>query len=144
MDALNSVPDGAPGPAGATSEAVAHAAENGEAKVLSARGLSKRYGRRKVVDSLDLDLRRGEIVALLGPNGAGKTTSFYMMVGFVRPNTGTIRLAGQDVTRWPMHRRARLGLGYLAQEPSAFRRMSVRDNLMAILEFQGLDRKSVV
>lgn len=108
---------------------------------LKARGLSKRYGRRRVVDSLDLDLRRGEIVALLGPNGAGKTTSFYMIVGFVRPNGGRIELAGRDITSWPMHRRAGLGLGYLAQEPSAFRRMSVRDNLLAILEFQDLERK---
>jgi len=106
---------------------------------LRARGLTKRYGRRKVVDGVDLDLRRGEIVALLGPNGAGKTTSFYMIVGFVRPNGGTIELAGRDVTNWPMHRRARLGLGYLAQEPSAFRRMTVIDNLLAILEFQDGD-----
>lgn len=109
--------------------------------VLKARGLSKRYGRRRVVDSLDLELKRGEIVALLGPNGAGKTTSFYMIVGFVRPNGGRIDLAGHDITAWPMHRRAGLGLGYLAQEPSAFRRMSVRDNLLAILEFQDIDRK---
>jgi len=141
MSALNSVPDGA----GAAPQAVAavrgaHAAP-GAAKVLSARGLSKRYGRRKVVDSLDLELKRGEIVALLGPNGAGKTTSFYMIVGFVRPNSGTIHLGGQDITRLPMHRRARLGLGYLAQEPSAFRRMTVRDNLLAILEFQKLSRR---
>ena len=107
---------------------------------LRASGLSKRYGRRKVVDSMDLRLQRGEIVALLGPNGAGKTTSFYMMVGFVRPNSGRIELAGQDITAWPMHRRAELGLGYLAQEPSAFRRMSVKDNLLAILEFQKLSR----
>ncbi|MFO7547002.1 MAG: LPS export ABC transporter ATP-binding protein [Trueperaceae bacterium] len=106
---------------------------------LRARGLTKRYGRRKVVDGVDLDLRRGEIVALLGPNGAGKTTSFYMIVGFVRPNGGSIELAGRDVTSWPMHRRARLGLGYLAQEPSAFRRMTVIDNLLAILEFQEID-----
>ncbi len=105
---------------------------------LRATGLTKRYGGRKVVDGVDMALRRGEIVALLGPNGAGKTTSFYMMVGFVRPNAGRIRLGGKDVTGWPMHRRARLGLGYLAQEPSAFRKMSVRDNLLAILEFQRL------
>ena len=109
-------------------------------RVLSAKGLSKRYGKRKVVDSVDISLARGEIVALLGPNGAGKTTSFYMMVGFVRPNGGSIELGGQEITSWPMHRRARLGLGYLAQEPSAFRRMSVRDNLLAILEFQKIPR----
>lgn len=107
---------------------------------LRARGLVKRYGRRKVVDGVDLTLRRGEVVALLGPNGAGKTTSFYMVVGFVRPNAGRITLGGQDITNWPMHRRARIGLGYLAQEPSAFRRLSVLDNLLAILEFQDLSR----
>ncbi len=107
---------------------------------LRASGLVKRYGRRKVVDGVDLVLRRGEIVALLGPNGAGKTTSFYMVVGFVRPNSGRIVLGGRDITLWPMHERARIGLGYLAQEPSAFRRLSVIDNLLAILEFQDLGR----
>lgn len=126
MSALNSVANGVnPAPTGVE---------------LRATGLVKRYGRRKVVDGVDLVLRRGEIVALLGPNGAGKTTSFYMVVGFVRPNAGRIFLGGQDVTNWPMHRRARIGLGYLAQEPSAFRRLSVEDNLRAILEFQGLTR----
>lgn len=108
---------------------------------LQATGLTKRYGGRKVVDGVDIRLRRGEIVALLGPNGAGKTTSFYMMVGFVRPQAGTIFLGDQDVTHWPMHRRARRGLGYLAQEPSAFRKLSVEDNLLAVLEFQGLGRE---
>ena len=107
---------------------------------LRATGLTKRYGGRTVVDGVDLALSPGEIVALLGPNGAGKTTSFYMIVGFVRPDAGRIQLGGQDVTRWPMHRRARAGLGYLAQEPSAFRRMSVRDNLLAILEFREASR----
>ncbi len=116
-------------------------ASEGDARLeLRATGLTKRYGGRKVVDGVDIRLRRGEIVALLGPNGAGKTTSFYMMVGFVHPNAGAIRLGDQDVTRWPMHRRARQGLGYLAQEPSAFRKLSVEDNLLAILEFQGLSR----
>lgn len=108
---------------------------------LTARGLMRRYGRRQVVNGVNLHLNRGEIVALLGPNGAGKTTSFYMMVGFVQPNAGKIFLDGQDVTKWPMHRRARHGLGYLAQEPSAFRKMSVRDNLLSILEFQPLTRE---
>jgi lipopolysaccharide export system ATP-binding protein len=108
---------------------------------LQATGLTKRYGGRTVVDGVDLALSPGEIVALLGPNGAGKTTSFYMIVGFVRPDAGRIVLGGRDVTRWPMHRRARAGLGYLAQEPSAFRRMSVRDNLLAILEFRESDRE---
>lgn len=103
---------------------------------LSASGLYKSYGKRDVVRGVDLTIRRGEIVALFGPNGAGKTTTFYMMVGFVRPNAGHIKLSGEDVTRLPMHRRARMGLGYLPQEPSAFRRLTARDNLMAILEFQ--------
>jgi lipopolysaccharide export system ATP-binding protein len=107
---------------------------------LEATGLVKRYGRRRVVDGVDLRLEPGEIVALLGPNGAGKTTTFYMMVGFVGAPRGRIVLGDQDVTSWPMHRRARRGLGYLAQEPSAFRKMSVRDNLLAILEFQGISR----
>jgi lipopolysaccharide export system ATP-binding protein len=109
-------------------------------RVLRAQGLVKRYGGRTVVDGVDLHLERGEIVALLGPNGAGKTTSFYMMVGFIRPDGGRISLGDEDVTRWPMHKRARAGLGYLAQEPSAFRRMSALDNLLAILEFQGIGR----
>ena len=108
---------------------------------LRAEGLKKRYGRRTVVDGVDFRLEPGEIVALLGPNGAGKTTSFYMMVGFVKPNAGRIRLGTQDITSWPMYRRARRGLGYLAQEPSAFRKLSVRDNLLAILEYQDLSRK---
>lgn len=107
-------------------------------KQLRAEGLVKRYGRRTVVNGVDLALKQGEIVALLGPNGAGKTTSFYMMVGFVRPNGGTIDLAGRNITTMPMYRRAKLGLGYLAQEPSAFRRLTARENLLAILEFQGI------
>jgi lipopolysaccharide export system ATP-binding protein len=109
-------------------------------KRLRASGLMKRYGGRTVVNGVDVELKPGEIVALLGPNGAGKTTSFYMMVGFIRPNSGKIELNGQDITSWPMHKRAKAGLGYLAQEPSAFRKMTVRDNLMAILEFQGLSK----
>jgi len=108
---------------------------------LIAQGLRKRYGRRDVVRGVDLVLGRGEIVALFGPNGAGKTTTFYMLVGFVRPNGGHILLRGEDVTRLPMHRRARQGLGYLPQEPSAFRRMTVLENLLAILEHQPLPKK---
>lgn len=108
---------------------------------LAAQGLRKRYGRRDVVRGVDLVLGRGEIVALFGPNGAGKTTTFYMLVGFVRPNGGRILLRGEDVTRLPMHKRARLGLGYLPQEPSAFRRMTVLENLLAILEHQPLPKK---
>jgi len=108
---------------------------------LVAEGLRKRYGRRDVVRGVDLVLGRGEIVALFGPNGAGKTTTFYMLVGFIRANGGRIRLRGQDVSRMPMHRRARLGLGYLPQEPSAFRRMTVLENLLAILEYQPLPKQ---
>ena len=107
---------------------------------LVAEGLVKKYGGRRVVDGVNISLNPGEIVALLGPNGAGKTTSFYMMVGFVRPNAGRITLGGRDITSWSMHKRARAGLGYLAQEPSAFRKMSVRDNLLSILEFQDMSK----
>ncbi|MFN8509694.1 MAG: LPS export ABC transporter ATP-binding protein [Deinococcaceae bacterium] len=107
---------------------------------LVAQGLIKHYGKKQVVRGVDLSIKRGEIVALFGPNGAGKTTTFYMVVGFVRPNMGSIWLKGQDITREPMHKRAQMGLGYLPQEPSAFRKMTARDNLLAILEFQKLTR----
>ena len=107
---------------------------------LSADHLGKTYGRRAVVRDARFTVRPGEIVALFGPNGAGKTTSFYMLVGFIRPGAGQIRLGDRDVTRLPMHERARLGLGYLPQEPSAFRKLSARDNLLAILEYQNLPR----
>ena len=101
---------------------------------LRAQGLRKRYGPKEVVRGVDLALRRGEIVALFGPNGAGKTTTFYMVVGFIRPTGGRIYLKGQEITALPMYKRARLGLGYLPQEPSAFRRMTA-------LEFQPLSKK---
>lgn len=107
---------------------------------LEAEGLIKKYSGRKVVDGVALKLHPGEIVAMLGPNGAGKTTSFYMMVGFIKPTAGKIRLGSQDITNWPMYKRARAGLGYLAQEPSAFRKMSVKDNLLSVLEFQDLTK----
>jgi len=89
---------------------------------------------------VDLELSPGEIVALFGPNGAGKTTTFYMLVGFIQPNAGQIRLGGQEVTKLPMYKRARLGLGYLPQEPSAFRRMTAQENLLAVLEFQPISK----
>ncbi|GEM49195.1 LPS export ABC transporter ATP-binding protein [Deinococcus cellulosilyticus] len=108
---------------------------------LKASGLYKSYGKRTVVGGVDLNIKRGEIVALFGPNGAGKTTTFYMMVGFVRPNGGRITLKGEDITSLAMHHRAKKGLGYLPQEPSAFRKMTARDNLLAILEFQNLSRQ---
>lgn len=108
---------------------------------LLAEGLRKRYGPREVVRGVDLSLKRGEIVALFGPNGAGKTTTFYMLVGFIRPTGGRIFLKGREISQLPMYRRARLGLGYLPQEPSAFRRMTVLENLLAVLEFQPLSRE---
>ncbi|MBC7287504.1 MAG: LPS export ABC transporter ATP-binding protein [Armatimonadetes bacterium] len=108
---------------------------------LVARGLVKSYGGRRVVDGVDIEVERGEIVGLLGPNGAGKTTTFYLILGLVRPEGGSILLDGEDISRLPMHLRCRKGLGYLAQEPSVFRRLSVRENLLLILELQGLSRR---
>jgi lipopolysaccharide export system ATP-binding protein len=102
--------------------------------VLEAYGLVKMYRRRKVVNDVALRLQQGEIVGLLGPNGAGKTTTFYMIVGLIPPMSGRILLDGQDITTMPMYRRARLGVGYLSQEPSIFRKLSVEDNILAILE----------
>ncbi len=102
--------------------------------LLDARGLCKSYKERKVVDNVNFQVRAGEIVGLLGPNGAGKTTSFYMVAGLVRPDSGTVDFAGQDVSGLPMHLRARLGMGYLPQEESIFRKLSVEDNLLSILE----------
>jgi len=105
---------------------------------LLARGLVKQYQGRNVVDGVTVEARRGETVGLLGPNGAGKTTSFYMIVGLVAPAAGTVTLDDSDVTRVPMHRRARRGIGYLAQENSAFRHLSVEDNVAAVLEWMPL------
>ena len=101
---------------------------------LEARGLIKDYGERRVVRGLDIAVSSGEIVGLLGPNGAGKTTTFYSLVGFIHPDGGTILLDERDVTHEPMYRRARLGVGYLAQEPTVFRGLTVEENLRAILE----------
>src|SRR6202022_4660789 len=104
------------------------------ASVLEASGLVKMYRRRKVVNDVALRLQQGEIVGLLGSNGAGKTTTFYMIVGLIQPLSGRILLDGSDVTSMPMYRRARKGIGYLSQEPSIFRKLSVEDNIVAILE----------
>lgn len=101
---------------------------------LEAQALSKSYNKRAVVKNVSTKIQQGEVVGLLGPNGAGKTTSFYMIVGLVPADSGSVVLDGEDITSLPMHQRARKGVGYLAQEPSVFRRMSVEDNLMAILE----------
>ncbi len=108
---------------------------------LVASGVSKKYKRRLVVDDVSLAVRQGEIVGLLGPNGAGKTTTFYMIVGLVRPNSGRILLDGEDITTLPMYRRARKGIGYLAQEASVFTHLSVEDNLNAVLEYQDVSRQ---
>ncbi|MCR0980738.1 LPS export ABC transporter ATP-binding protein [Roseomonas populi] len=108
---------------------------------LVARGLGKRYKKRPVVRGVSLSLKRGEAVGLLGPNGAGKTTTFYMMTGLVRPDEGRVFLDGHDVTMLPMYRRARLGLGYLPQEASIFRGLSVEDNIRAALEVVEPERE---
>jgi lipopolysaccharide export system ATP-binding protein len=108
--------------------------------LLEVEGLVKAYKRRRVVDGVSFHVRRGEIVGLLGPNGAGKTTSFRMTVGLIRADAGRILIGGRDCRRLPMFRRARLGLGYLPQEPSIFRRMTVRENLLAVLETLSLGR----
>src|SRR5437868_11035800 len=99
--------------------------------ILEVRGLVKIYGRRRVVDGVDFDVDAGEVVGLLGPNGAGKTTSFRMTTGQISPNGGCVLFDGRDVTRLPMFRRARLGMGYLSQETSVFRRLTVEQNIVA-------------
>jgi len=114
----------------------------GAGRLLDARGLRKRYGGRVVVDDVDLGVGPGQVVGLLGPNGAGKTTVFGIVAGLVRPERGTVRLGDAELTDLPVHRRARAGLGYLAQEPSAFRGMTVRDNLITALELRGLARRA--
>ncbi len=106
---------------------------------LVAENLVRYYGKWRVVNDVTIRVRRGEVVGLLGPNGAGKTTSFYMIVGLLRPNGGRIVLEGEEITGEPMYRRARRGLGYLSQEPSIFRRLSVRENVMAVLETMKLN-----
>ena len=105
---------------------------------LVAENLVRYYGKWQVVKGVSFNVRRGEVVGLLGPNGAGKSTSFHMVVGLLRPNGGTIRLDGRDITAEPVYRRARLGLGYLAQEPSIFRKLTVRENVLAVLETMPL------
>jgi len=112
--------------------------------LLSAQGLSKTYGKRQVVQNVSLSVRAGEIVGLLGPNGAGKTTTFYMIVGFIRPDAGQIYLNDTSITHLPMYKRAQMGIGYLPQEASVFRRMNVEDNLRTILELRGdLSKKAI-
>ena len=115
---------------------------NGTEKMpdIVADSLVKQYGPRTVVNGISLHASCGEIVGLLGPNGAGKTTTFYMVVGLVRPNVGTVSFRGEDITRMPVYRRARQGLGYLAQEPSTFRKLTVEENVLAILETMELPK----
>jgi lipopolysaccharide export system ATP-binding protein len=108
---------------------------------LAASGLVKVYRKRRVVNDVAVQVSQGEIVGLLGPNGAGKTTTFYMMVGLIAPDGGEVRLGGEDVTHVPMFRRARKGVGYLAQEPSVFRKLTVEENVLAILQMLGLSRR---
>ena len=114
---------------------------------LSANQLVKQYGRRKVVDEVSFEVKTGEVVGLLGPNGAGKTTSFYMVTGLVRPDAGGVTLVDgeggkHDITREPMYRRAQRGIGYLPQEPSVFRKLSVEDNILAVLELHKNNPRS--
>lgn len=112
-------------------------------KKISVEGLVKSFNNRKVVDGVNLDVAPGEVVGLLGPNGAGKTTSFYIIVGLISPDQGRVYLSGEDITSLPMYKRARRGIGYLPQEPSVFRKLTVEENLRAVLEFLPLDRAAL-
>ncbi|MDP3112077.1 MAG: LPS export ABC transporter ATP-binding protein [Thermodesulfovibrionales bacterium] len=105
--------------------------------ILKVDGITKNYGKKCVVNALNLYVTTGEIVGLLGPNGAGKTTTFYMIVGMIKPEKGSIALDGEDIGQFPMYQKARKGIGYLPQEPSIFRKLTVRDNLRAVLEIKG-------
>jgi lipopolysaccharide export system ATP-binding protein len=116
-----------------------HAVENGRA-VLRSTDLLKRYKKRTVVNEVTVQVRQGEIVGLLGPNGAGKTTTFYMIVGMIRPNGGKVFIDNSEITSLPMYQRARMGIGYLSQEASVFRRLTVRENILAVLEISTLSR----
>lgn len=108
--------------------------------ILRAENLVKKYKKRKVVDNVSVEVNQGEIVGLLGPNGAGKTTSFYMIVGLIKPNEGEIFLENENITPLPMYKRAKLGIGYLAQEASVFRKLSVEENILAVLEMTKLSK----
>ena len=108
--------------------------------ILTAKNISKSYRGRKVVNSISVDVKQGEIVGLLGPNGAGKTTSFYMIVGIIKPENGDIFLTQEVISKYPMYQRAQKGIGYLAQEESVFRKLSVEDNILGVLEFSELTK----
>ena len=107
---------------------------------LAANNITKRYGKRKVVDDVSIEVLQGEIVGLLGPNGAGKTTSFYTIVGLIKPNAGSVVLNDSDITSYPMYQRAQNGIGYLAQEASVFRKLSVEDNIRCVLELTKMSK----
>ena len=109
---------------------------------LRAKEIEKSYRGRKVVNGISLEVNQGEIVGLLGPNGAGKTTSFYMIVGLVKPNDGAIFLDNEEITTFPMYQRAQNGIGYLAQEASVFRKLSVEDNILSVLQLTKLSKKA--
>jgi len=111
--------------------------------ILTSQELYKSFGNKAAVKGIDISVRRGEIVGLLGPNGAGKTTTFYLIVGMIRADRGRILLNGHEITSLPMYRRAQLGISYLPQEPSVFRKLTVRDNLKAVLEIKGLSRTEI-
>ena len=108
--------------------------------LLETKHLKKSYNGRTVVNGVDISINRGEVVGLLGPNGAGKTTTFYMVTGVVKPDSGSILFDHRDVSRYPMHKRARLGIGYLSQEPSIFRRLTVEENILAVVETLDLPK----
>ena len=110
-------------------------------KVLKAENLIKKYGDFYAVNDIDLNLKKGEVVGLLGPNGAGKTTTFYMITGMIRPSSGKIIFGDKDITKSAMYKRARMGIGYLAQEESVFRKLSIEDNILGVLEFSDLSKK---
>jgi lipopolysaccharide export system ATP-binding protein len=131
--------DPAPSPEPGTPDGSSTVAQAAEQQLLRTRGLTKRYKRRTVVNDVSMDVASGEVVGLLGPNGAGKTTCFYMIVGLVRSDQGTIHLGTRDVTHLPIYRRSRLGLAYLPQEASIFRKMTVEENIRAVLEMRDLD-----
>ena len=109
--------------------------------ILRAENIAKSYSGRQVVKEISLEVKQGEIIGLLGPNGAGKTTSFYMIVGMIKPNGGKIFLNNEEITSYPMYKRAQKGIGYLAQEASIFRKLSVEDNIMSVLQFTDLSKK---
>ncbi len=125
---------------GETQEPAQDIPQTEERLILRTEGLVKRYGNRTVVNDVSFNVKQGEIVGLLGPNGAGKTTSFYMTTGLIVPNGGHIYLGNEEVTKYPVYKRARAGIGYLAQEASVFRKMSVEDNILSVLEMTGKPR----